>query len=92
MQAGFSFRAIAHPKIDPNSGKIIACGYASSGLCSDDCAIVPSIGNWERLERGLPHFAFDTTFPVYLGVLPRRQGATAKDIRWFTRATASPAT
>ncbi|MCW3837555.1 carotenoid oxygenase family protein [Sphingomonas canadensis] len=47
--------------------------------------IVPSIGNWERLEKGLPHFGFDTTLPVYLGVLPRREGATADDIRWFKR-------
>jgi carotenoid cleavage dioxygenase len=47
--------------------------------------IVPSIGSWERLRQGLPHFGFDTTLPVYLGVLPRRSDATAKDIRWFKR-------
>ena len=47
--------------------------------------IVPSIGSWERLQKGLPHFGFDTTLPVYLGVLPRRTGATAEDIRWFKR-------
>jgi carotenoid cleavage dioxygenase-like enzyme len=47
--------------------------------------IVPSIGSWERLEAGLPHFGFDTTMPVYLGVLPRRADATADDIRWFKR-------
>jgi carotenoid cleavage dioxygenase-like enzyme len=47
--------------------------------------IVPSIGNWERLQKGLPHFGFDTTLPVYLGVLPRHPGATAEDIRWFKR-------
>ncbi len=47
--------------------------------------IVPSIGNMERLEKGLPHFGFDTTIPVYLGVLPRREGSTAEDIRWFKR-------
>ena len=112
----------AHPKTDPATGNMIAFGYASSGLCSDDCTyyeispegelirelwfkvpyycmmhdfamtqdyavfhIVPSIGSWERLEAGLPHFGFDTTMPVYLGVLPRREGATAEDIRWFKR-------
>ena len=47
--------------------------------------IVPSIGSWDRLEKGLPHFGFDTSLPVYLGVLPRRAGATADDIRWFKR-------
>ncbi len=47
--------------------------------------IVPSIGSWERLEKGMPHFGFDTTMPVYLGVLPRREGASADDIRWFKR-------
>lgn len=47
--------------------------------------IVPSIGSWDRLERGLPHFGFDTSLPVYLGVLPRRAGASADDIRWFKR-------
>ena len=45
--------------------------------------VVPSTSNWERLEAGLPHFGFDTTLPVYLGVVPRRPDATAEDIRWF---------
>ena len=47
--------------------------------------IVPSIGSWERLEQGLPHFGFDTTMPVYLGVIPRRDDVTDADIRWFKR-------
>ncbi|HEY1725449.1 MAG TPA: carotenoid oxygenase family protein [Steroidobacteraceae bacterium] len=47
--------------------------------------IVPSIGSWERLQQGLPHFGFDTTLPVYLGVLPRRPGARSRDIRWYKR-------
>jgi carotenoid cleavage dioxygenase-like enzyme len=41
--------------------------------------LMPSIGSWERLEKGMPHFGFDTTLPVYLGVLPRKGG----EIRWF---------
>lgn len=45
--------------------------------------IVPSTSNWERLEKGLPHFGFDTTLPVYLGVLPRN--GSAKDMKWFKR-------
>ena len=47
--------------------------------------IVPSIGSWERLEKGLPHFGFDTTMPVYLGIIPRRAGLEQDDIRWFKR-------
>jgi carotenoid cleavage dioxygenase len=47
--------------------------------------IVPSVGSWERLEKGLPHFGFDTTMPVHLGIIPRREGVTDADIRWFTR-------
>ena len=47
--------------------------------------IVPSIGSWERLEKGLPHFGFDTTMPVYLGVIPRRDDVKQEDIRWFKR-------
>lgn len=45
--------------------------------------VMPSVGSWERLEQGLPHFGFDTSLPVYLGVLPRKAGATGNDIRWF---------
>lgn len=43
--------------------------------------IVPSTSNWDRLKAGLPHFGFDTTLPVWLGIIPRR-GST-DDIRWF---------
>jgi carotenoid cleavage dioxygenase-like enzyme len=112
----------AHPKTCPDTGNMIAFGYASSGLCSEDCTyyevtpegelvreiwfkapyynmmhdfaitpdyalfhVMPSIGSWDRLEKGMPHFGFDTSMPVYLGVLPRRTGASADDIRWFKR-------
>ncbi|MBC7986142.1 MAG: carotenoid oxygenase family protein [Sphingomonadaceae bacterium] len=112
----------AHPKIDPETGDMIAFGYASKGVLTLDMTyyeispegelkreiwfelpyyammhdfaitrdyalfhVVPSTSSWERLEAGLPHFGFDTTLPVYLGVLPRREGATAEDIRWFKR-------
>jgi len=47
--------------------------------------IVPSIGSWDRLEKGLPHFGFDTTKPVYLGIIPRRDDLKQEDIRWFKR-------
>ena len=119
----------AHPKVDPRTGNMIAFGYASSGLCTDDCTfyemtpagelvrefwfkipyycmmhdfaitedyalfhVVPSIGSWERLRQGLPHFGFDTTLPVYLGVVPRRTGATARTSAGSSATTASRAT
>jgi carotenoid cleavage dioxygenase-like enzyme len=112
----------AHPKTDLVSSSMVAFGYASSGLCSDDSIcyevaptgglvrevwveapyycmmhdfaitrdyavfhIVPSTGGWKRLRKGLPHFGFDTSLSVYLGVLSRREGTTSKDIRWFER-------
>jgi carotenoid cleavage dioxygenase len=37
------------------------------------------------LEQGKPHFGFDTTLPVYLGVIPRRDDLKQEDIRWFKR-------
>ena len=43
--------------------------------------IVPITSSWERLHAGLPHFGFDTTLPVYLGVLPRK--GDGKDMKWF---------
>ncbi len=43
--------------------------------------IVPITSNWDRLKEGLPHFGFDTTKDVYLGVLPRR--GKGEDVRWF---------
>jgi carotenoid cleavage dioxygenase len=55
---------------------------------TDDYAVfnvMPSIGSWERLEKGLPHFGFDPTLPVYLGVLPR--DGDASDMRWFKAPT-----
>ena len=44
--------------------------------------ITPMVSSWERLKAGLPHFGFDKTLPIYLGVMPRNgQGS---DIKWFT--------
>ena len=44
--------------------------------------IVPCVSSWERLQRGLPHFGFDTKKNIHLVVLPRR--GSARDIRIFT--------
>lgn len=59
------------------------CMMHDFGLTEDYAVfhIVPSTSNWERLEAGLPHFGFDTTLPVYLGILPRE--GDGKDMRWF---------
>lgn len=44
--------------------------------------VVPITSDWERLRSGLPHFGFDRSRPIHLGVLPRN--GTAKDMRWFS--------
>lgn len=44
--------------------------------------VVPCVGSWERLEKRMPHFGFDTKKDIFLGVLPR--AGTASDLRWFT--------
>ena len=61
------------------------CMMHDFGLTEDYAVfhIVPSTSNWERLEQGLPHFGFDTTLPVHLGVLPRN--GDGKDMKWFKR-------
>jgi len=47
--------------------------------------VVPITSDWDRLRAGKPHFGFDTTMDIHLMVLPRRAGATARDVRWFKR-------
>lgn len=48
--------------------------------------VIPIAGvGIEALKAGRPHYAWDPTKEVYLGVLPR--GGTAQELRWF-RATA----
>ncbi len=46
-------------------------------------SVAPITSSWERLEKGLPHFGFDTKQPTYMAVVPRKAGTTAEDIRWF---------
>lgn len=63
------------------------CMMHDFGLTQDYAIfhVVPIVSSWERLKAGLPHFGFDTTLPVYLGVLPRR--GTAAQMRWFRSPT-----
>ncbi|MEY4762402.1 MAG: hypothetical protein RLZZ200_2258 [Pseudomonadota bacterium] len=43
--------------------------------------IAPMVSSWERLEANQPHFGFDKTLPVYLGVMSRK--GDGSDLRWF---------
>lgn len=43
--------------------------------------IVPLISDLQRLKDGYPHFAWDRSKPVYLGVAARRE--PARPIKWF---------
>jgi carotenoid cleavage dioxygenase-like enzyme len=44
--------------------------------------IIPQCGVGEEgLKAGKPHYAWDSTKEIYLGVLPR--GGSASDLRWF---------
>ncbi|MEZ5893298.1 MAG: carotenoid oxygenase family protein [Parvularculaceae bacterium] len=45
--------------------------------------VMSCITNLERLEKRMPYFGFDHSMPVWMGVLPRKAGATADDMRWF---------
>ena len=110
----------AHPKIDPETGQMIAFGFAAKGLYSRDVCyyeispegrvthsvwfelpyycmlhdwgvtrdyvvfpVIPVCGvGEEALKAGRPHYAWDSSKPIHLGVLPR--GGEAKDLRWFT--------
>jgi carotenoid cleavage dioxygenase len=92
---GLLTRDCTYMEVDP-AGRLVRetwfeapyyCMMHDFGVTADYAVfhIVPSIGSWERLKAGLPHFGFDTTLPVYLGVLPR--SGTAKDMRWFRSPT-----
>lgn len=59
------------------------CMMHDFGLTADYALfhIVPHVSSWERLRAGKPHFGFDPSLPVWLGVLPRR--GAAEQMRWF---------
>ncbi len=109
----------AHPKIDPQTGQMIAFGFAGKGLYSRDVCyyeispegrvthhawfqvpyysmlhdwgvtrdyvifpIIPVCGvGEEALKAGKPHYAWDSSKDIFLGVMPR--GGEGADIRWF---------
>lgn len=43
--------------------------------------VVPLVSDLQRLKDGFPHFAWDPSLPMYLGVLPRR--VPGAKVRWF---------
>lgn len=48
--------------------------------------VIPVAGTGiAALKEGKPHYAWDPSKPVYLGVLPR--GGSARDLRWFKAPT-----
>jgi len=109
----------AHPKVDPETGQMIAFGFAAKGLYSRDVCyyeispegrvthsvwfelpyycmlhdwgvtrdyvvfpVIPVCGVGEAaLKAGRPHYAWDPSKDIFLGVLPR--GGEASDLRWF---------
>ena len=43
--------------------------------------VIPVVGDVERMKAGAPHYGWDASKEIYLGVLPR--GGEARDLRWF---------
>jgi carotenoid cleavage dioxygenase-like enzyme len=46
---------------------------------------IPLAANQEMLDKGGPHWAYDSTLPSYLGVM--RRGGDGKDMRWIKGPT-----
>lgn len=61
------------------------CMMHDFGITADYAVwnVMPCITSLERLEKRMPYFGFDHSLPTWLAVLPRKAGATAKDVRWF---------
>lgn len=50
---------------------------------------MPQLCDPARMEAGGNHWQWDTTCPLYIGVLPR-QGATGADVKWYTHTNSFP--
>jgi carotenoid cleavage dioxygenase-like enzyme len=89
---GLFTRDVAYYEVSP-AGKITHevwfeapyhCMLHDFGVTEDYAVfpIIPVCGvGTEALKAGKPHYAWDPTKDVYLGVLPR--GGAARDLRWF---------
>jgi len=90
---GLLTKDMCYFEIDPQGKVLFEIPFENKYYCmmhdfavTEDYVVfhtIPIVSSWERLEKRLPHFGFDTSLPIYLGVLPRK-GGTAKDMRWFT--------
>ena len=84
---------MSYMEIDSDGKLLFEIPFRNKYLCmmhdfgvTEDYAVfnvMPCITNMERLERNMPYFCFDHSMPVWLGVLPRKEGATEADMRWF---------
>jgi carotenoid cleavage dioxygenase-like enzyme len=84
---------MSYMEISPDGEFLFEIPFLNKYLCmmhdfgvTEDYAVfnvMPCITNLERLEKRMPYFGFDHSMPVWLGVLPRKPGATADDMRWF---------
>ena len=80
-------------EIAPNGELLFEVRFDNKYLCmmhdfgvTEDYAVfnvMPLITGLDRLEKRMPYFGYDGSLPTWLGVLPRKPGANAKDMRWF---------
>jgi len=93
MADGPMTHAMSYFEISPTGELLFEIPFENKYLCmmhdfgvTEDYAVfnvMPLLTSMERLERRMPYFGFDHSLPVWLAVVPRKAGATAKDIRWF---------
>jgi carotenoid cleavage dioxygenase-like enzyme len=89
---GLFTRDVAYYEVSPQ-GRIVHevwfeapyhCMLHDFGVTRDYAVfpVIPVCGvGIEALKAGRPHYAWDSSKDIYLGVLPR--GGTARDLRWF---------
>lgn len=88
---GLMTKDMAYMEISPEGEVVRLIEFENKYYCmmhdfgvTEDYAVfvtMPLISNWERLEKRMPFFGFDTTQPSYMGVM-RRDG-DGSDLRWF---------
>ncbi len=84
---------MSYMEISPRGELLFEIPFKNKYLCmmhdfgiTEDYAIwevMPCVTSMERLEKNMPYFGFDHSLPTWVAVLPRKEGATAADVRWF---------